>query len=417
MGTDSSGARPSAPAASAPAGVPLLDVARHHGPLLPELEAALIRVLRSGRYVFGPECEELERRLAEYCGAPHAVACASGSDALLLALMALDIGPGDEVLVPSYTFFATASAVWRLGARPVFVDIDPNTYTLDPTLTLKAAGPKAKAVIPVHLYGQCAHMQALAPLAARGVTLIEDAAQSIGAEFHGTRCGALSPLGCFSFYPTKNLGGLGDGGLLTAATSQLAERLRLLRGHGMHPRYYHREVGINSRLDTLQAAALCVKLDHLEAWTLQRVQNARHYGELFAEFGLDRVLGLPSEAPGRRHVWNQYIVRVPEGRRDTLRQFLAEAKIGTEIYYPVPLHLQECFRSLGYGPGDLPQSERAAVETLALPIFPGLTPSEQHIVVARIAEFYGISPRSTSSVPRPKFLDRSASTATRPSHG
>jgi dTDP-4-amino-4,6-dideoxygalactose transaminase len=391
----------------------LLDVSRHHGPLLPQLEAALIRVLRSGRYVFGPECAELERRLAEYCGAAHAVACASGSDALVLALMALDVGPGDEVIVPSYTFFATASAVWRLGARPVFVDLEPHTYTLDPALTLELAGAKTKAVIPVHLYGQCADMQAISPLAARGVTVIEDAAQSIGAEFGGKRCGALGPLGCFSFYPTKNLGGLGDGGLLTAATSQLAERLRLLRGHGMHPRYYHREVGINSRLDTLQAAALCVKLDHLEHWTAQRTQNAGHYAELFTEFGLDRVLGLPHEAPLRRHVWNQYIVRVPEGRRDSLRQFLSEAKIGTEIYYPVPLHLQECFRSLGYGPGDLPESERAAAETLALPIFPGLTAAEQLTVVGRIAEFFGVSRRTGSSVPRPKFLDRSAARAER----
>jgi dTDP-4-amino-4,6-dideoxygalactose transaminase len=407
---DSSGAR-TAPAASAPAGVPLLDVARHHGPILPDLEAALIRVLRSGRYVFGPECEELERRLAEYCGAPHAVACASGSDALLLALMALDVGPGDEVIVPSYTFFATASAVWRLGAKPVFVDIEPEHYTLDPVKTLALVGPKTKAVIPVHLYGQCADMQALAPLAARGVTVIEDAAQSIGAEFQGRRCGALGPMGCFSFYPTKNLGGLGDGGLLTAATSELAERLRLLRGHGMHPRYYHREVGINSRLDTLQAAALCVKLDHLEHWTAQRAQNAQHYTELFTEFGLDRVLGLPRQAAGRRHVWNQYIVRVPEGKRDTLRQYLADAKIGTEIYYPVPLHRQDCFRSLGYKTGDLPESERAAAETLALPIFPGLTQAEQHAVVTRIADFYGLAQRFGSSVPRPKFLDRTTSPA------
>jgi len=407
---DSSGAR-TAPATSAPAGVPLLDVARHHGPILPDLEAALLRVLRSGRYVFGPECEELERRLAEYCGAPHAVACASGSDALLLALMALDVGPGDEVIVPSYTFFATASAVWRLGAKPVFVDIEPEHYTLDPAQTLALVGPKTKAVIPVHLYGQCADMQALAPLAARGVTVIEDAAQSIGAEFQGRRCGALGPLGCFSFYPTKNLGGLGDGGLLTAATSELAERLRLLRGHGMHPRYYHREVGINSRLDTLQAAALCVKLDHLETWTAQRVQNAQHYTELFTEFGLDRVLGLPRQAAGRRHVWNQYIVRVPEGKRDTLRQYLADAKIGTEIYYPVPLHRQDCFRSLAYKTGDLPESERAAAETLALPIFPGLTQVEQHAVVTRIADFYGLTQRFGSSVPRPKFLDRAASPA------
>jgi dTDP-4-amino-4,6-dideoxygalactose transaminase len=389
MGTDSP-ARLAAPGASAPAGVPLLDIGRHHGPLWPRLEAALIRVLRSGRYVFGPECDELERRLADYCGAPHAVACASGSDALLLALMALDVGPGDEVLVPSYTFFATASAVWRLGARPVFVDIEPEAYTLDPVAAGRLVGPKTKAVIPVHLYGQCADMQALSGLeAGHGVTVIEDAAQSIGAEFAGRRCGALAQLACFSFYPTKNLGGLGDGGLLTAASEQLAARLRLLRGHGMHPRYYHAEVGINSRLDTLQAAALCVKLDHLDEWTRQRTENARLYGELFADWGLDRVLGLPHQLPGRRHVWNQYVVRVPGGHRDALRQSLSAAKIGTEIYYPVPLHLQECFRSLGYRPGDLPESERAAAQTLALPIFPGLEPAEQQFVVARIAEFFG----------------------------
>ncbi len=381
-------AAPSAFVAGTPSPVPLLDVSRQYAPLREEIIRAIERVCDSGRFVLGPDCEQLEQRLAEYCQVPHAVACASGSDALLLALMAVGVGPGDEVLMPSYTFFATASAAWRLGATPVFVDIDAATYNVDPARIEVLISKKTKAIIPVHLYGQCADMRALEAIgSAHGIAVIEDACQAIGAEFAGRRAGGWSAIGCFSFYPTKNLGGFGDGGLMATHDEALAHRLRLLRGHGMEPRYYHSVVGVNSRLDTLQAAVLNVKLPHLDQWTAARQANAQRYNELFAANRLDQVLGLPAVAAGRRHVWNQYIVRVPDGRRDALRAHLAGRKIGTEIYYPVPLHLQACFASLGYGPGSLPESERAALETLALPIFPELTAAEQQTVVREIAAF------------------------------
>jgi dTDP-4-amino-4,6-dideoxygalactose transaminase len=373
---------------SSVSGVPLLDVNRQYQPIKREITEAIARVCESGRFVLGPDCEQLEKSLAAYCQVRHAVACASGSDALLLALMAYAIGPGDEVLMPSYTFFATASAAWRLGAKPVFVDIEPSTFNLDPALLESLITPATKAIIPVHLYGQCAAMGEINSIARlHHIPVIEDAAQAIGAELAGRRAGSLGNIGCLSFYPTKNLGGFGDGGLLTTNDSDLAERLRLLRGHGMQPRYYHQVVGINSRLDTLQAAVLNVKLRYLDSWTEGRAAHARLYEELFAACGLDRVLGLPTAGTGGRHVWNQYVIRVPDGRRDALRAYLAEQKIGTEIYYPVPVHLQECFRSLGYREGSLPQSERAARETLALPIFAELTPAEQRAVVQAIATF------------------------------
>ena len=373
--------------------VPLLDVNRQYRAIGAQITAAIERVCESGRFVLGPDCDELERSLAEYCQAPHAVACASGSDALLLALAACDVGAGDEVLMPSYTFFATASAAWRVGAKPVFVDIDPATFNLDPKLIEKLITPRTKAILPVHLFGQCADMTAINQIARRHrLRVIEDAAQAIGAELDGHRAGSLSDIGCFSFYPTKNLGGFGDGGLLTTRDAALADRLRLLRGHGMQPRYYHQEVGINSRLDTLQAAVLNVKLPHLDAWTVERQANAIRYGDLFEACGLDRVLTLPAAAANCRHVWNQYIVRVPDGRRDALRTHLSECKIGSEIYYPVPLHLQQCFASLGYGPGSLKESELAAAETLALPIFPELTADEQRTVVRAIVAFFGNTP-------------------------
>ncbi len=377
-----------------PVGVPLLDIGRQYQTLQSEIGAAIAQVCQSGRFVLGPDCEQLEADLATYCQAPHAVACASGSDALLLALMACDVGPGDEVLMPSYTFFATASAAWRLGARPVFVDIDPVTFNLNPALVEKLITPQTKAIIPVHLFGQCADMDALAPIARRhGLYVVEDACQAIGAELNGRRAGSLGAIGCLSFYPTKNLGGFGDGGMLTATTAGLADRLRLLRAHGMQPRYYHHVVGINSRLDTLQAAVLNVKLPHLDAWTEARQANAVRYGELFAEFGVDRVVTLPVAKQNCRHVWNQYVIRIPDGRRDTLRSHLTAQKIGTEIYYPVPLHRQHCFADLGYTEGSLPESERAAEETLALPIFPELTAREQRTVVGAIAGFFGTGVR------------------------
>jgi dTDP-4-amino-4,6-dideoxygalactose transaminase len=369
--------------------VPLLDVQRQYQAIRREIVQALERVCDSGRFVLGPDCEQLEQSLAGYCQVPHAIACASGSDALLLALMAYDIGPGDEVLMPSYTFFATASAAWRLGAKPVFVDLDPITFNLAPHLLEGLITPATKAIIPVHLYGQCADMRSILAIAGRHqIPVIEDAAQAVGAEYDGRRAGSWGSIGCLSFYPTKNLGGFGDGGLLTTGNAKLADKLRLLRTHGMRPRYYHHVVGINSRLDTLQAAVLNVKLPYLEGWTAGRQDNAKRYTELFALCGLDRVLGLPRIAPLCRHVWNQYVIRVPDGRRDALRTHLAERKIGTEIYYPVPLHLQECFSALGYERGTLPESERAAEETLALPIFPELTAAEQQTVVREIAAFF-----------------------------
>ncbi len=386
--------------------VPLIDVLRHYGPLADRLQAALARVCASGHYILGPEVDLLEKELAEYCQTSHAVACASGSDALLLALMACNVGQGDEVVLPSYTFFATASAAWRLGARPVFVDIEPQHFNLDPELIERRITPRTKAIIPVHLYGQCAQMDAILDIAKRHrLAVIEDAAQAIGAEDGGRRAGSMSDIACLSFYPTKNLGGMGDGGMMVCQRPELAERLRLLRGHGMQPRYYHKVVGINSRLDALQAAILRVKLPHLEQWTAARQINAQRYTQMFAECGLDRVLALPSERAEGRHVWNQYIVRVPEGRRDALREHLKQSQIGSEIYYPVPLHQQECFSSLGYKTGSLPESERASQESLALPIFPELTAEEQIRVVSQIAAFFGIaSPPAEQALKGPKFL-------------
>lgn len=391
-----------------PTAVPLIDMSRQYATIESEVLAAVSRVCAAGKFVLGPDCTELEVALAKYCRAKHAIACASGSDALLLALMACDVGPGDEVIVPSYTFFATASAVSRLGARPVFVDIEPETFNLSPAHVRRHITDKTKAIVPVHLYGQCAQMSPLIDLARdRELTIVEDAAQAIGAEYCGQRAGAIGDIGCFSFYPTKNLGGFGDGGLLTTNHDHLAEKLRLLRVHGMQPRYHHRVLGINSRLDTLQAAVLNVKLPHLDTWTAQRQQLANRYTELFTDQGLVGAIKLPTTAAHRRHVWNQYIVRVPEGRRDALWQHLSDRKIGTEIYYPVPLHLQECFGYLRYRKGDLPETERAAAETLALPIFPELTPAEQELVVHEIAAFFG----TRHGLEGPKYLKRGAASS------
>lgn len=372
-----------------PATVPLFDISRQHAELDADIQAALARVCRSGKFVLGPECGELETTFAAYCGAKHAVACASGSDALLLALMAYDVGPGDEVICPSYTFFATASAVTRLGGKPVFVDIDPATCNLDAARVAGLVTKQTKAIIPVHLYGQCVDMEPLLYVARKHeIPLIEDACQAVGAEYRGRRAGSLGNVGCFSFYPTKNLGCYGDGGMLTTDDVQLAEKLKLLRGHGMQPRYYHQVVGINSRLDTLQAAILLLKLPKLEAWTAARQERAARYDAWFREAGVDEFLQLPTAKKDRRHVWNQYVVHVKDGRRNALREFLAGRKVGTEIYYPVPLHRQECFASLGYGPGSLPTTEAAARETLALPIFPELTTDEQRAVVDEVKAFF-----------------------------
>ncbi len=372
--------------------VPLVGIARETQELQQPLIDALVQVVRSGRFVLGPVVEQLEREIAQLVGVKHAVGCASGSDALLLALMALDVGPGDEVIVPSYTFFATASAPWRLGARVVFADIEPEGYTLDVDDVARRITPRTKAIIPVHLFGQCADMVRLRQLAQEHrLHLIEDAAQAIGAAMEGAGAGSLGTAGCFSFYPTKNLGGLGDGGMITTDDAHLAQRLRLFRLHGMQPRYHHSVVGINSRLDALQAAALLVKLRRLPHWTARRQENAARYRQLFQQYGLTDWVRLPVTLRGRTHVWNQYVIRVPAEHRDALRAHLAQCGVSTEIYYPVPLHQQPCFASLAAG--RLPETERAARETIALPAFAHLEPEEQQYVVQSIAQYVELHSR------------------------
>ena len=375
--------------------VPLLDVGRGNQPLKEQLLAAVSAVLDSGQFVGGPDCQMLEQTLAQYCGTKFAVGCASGSDALLLALMAIGVGEGDEVIVPSFTFFATASCVTRLGAKPVFCDIDPVTFNLDTNLIEDLITYKTKAIIPVHLFGQCCEMEPLLQLASgRNLRVIEDCAQSIGATYRGRQSGSLGDVGCFSFYPTKNLGGFGDGGVITTDDADLADRIRLLANHGMRPRYHHQEIGLNSRLDSLQAAMLNVKLKHLQRWTLDRQQNAQRYHELMLAHGLANQIVTPATRPDCGHVWNQFTIRVPGGQRDSVRQKLAESKIGSEIYYPIPLHRQVCFAFLGYEKGSLPQTEKAANEVLSLPIFPELTELEQHAVVESLAGILQVSESS-----------------------
>jgi dTDP-4-amino-4,6-dideoxygalactose transaminase len=369
--------------------VPLLDLSRDHAPLREEILSALARVVDSGRFLFGPEVGQLEQQLAALCGVRHGISCASGSDALLLALMALGIGRGDEVIVPSFTFFATASAVWRLGAKIVFVDIEPSTFNIDTHALALAITSRTRAVIPVHLYGQCARLDEIKRIADRhDVRVIEDAAQAIGAQFKNRPACSWGDVGCLSFYPTKNLGGCGDGGMLVTDNAKLADKLRLLAAHGMSPRYYHHVVGINSRLDTLQAATLLVKLRHLQEWNQLRVRNAQRYLELFRCSRAAAEVTLPHTADECGHVWNQFTIRVPHNHRDRLRQFLSERGVGTEIYYPLPLHRQECFRELVYAEGSLPETERAAAEVLSLPIFPGLQLDEQEWVVNCVADFF-----------------------------
>jgi dTDP-4-amino-4,6-dideoxygalactose transaminase len=368
----------------------MLDVNRQNGPLMAEFEAAIAAVARSGAFVHGPACKAFETAIAEYCGVEHAIGCASGSDALLLALMALEIGPGDEVVLPSFTFFASASSVTRLGATPVFADIVPGTFNIDPADVARKLTPRTKAVMPVHLFGQCADMDALAE-AAPDVPLVEDACQAIGAEYHGAKAGAMGALGCFSFYPTKNLGGWGDGGLITTDDGQLAAKLRVLRDHGQNPRYHHAIIGVNSRLDALQAAVLHVKLPHVDGWAAARDANARRYAAQCGRLGLDRHIGLPHVAAGCASVWNQFTIRVPGGRREALQEFLNERKIGSAVYYPIPLHLQACFAEYGYKVDSLPATEQAAREVLSLPIYECLTRGEQDLVIGALADFCGMA--------------------------
>ena len=368
--------------------VPLLDLAEQHQQLRPELEAAIGRVLDTNAFILGGEVAELEREVAKYCGTKHAVGCASGSDAILLALMAIGVGPGDEVITTPYSFFATVSSITRLGATPVFVDIEPDTYNIDPSKIEARLTSKTKAIEPVHLYGQCADMDAINAIAdAKKIPVVEDAAQAIGADDGGRRAGSMSAIGCFSFYPSKNLGGLGDGGMMTTNDDAINRKLLGLRNHGAEEKYYHKYVGLNSRLDGFQGATLRVKMPHLENWTERRRQNAERYKTLFTDAGLTEQIVLPMERRNCRHIYNQYVIRV-SGRRDELRAFLTEKGVGTDVYYPVPLHLQECFGYLGYYDGDLPESERAARETLALPVYPELNSGQQEYVVSMIAEFF-----------------------------
>lgn len=375
--------------------VPLLDLAEQNQSLRPEIEAALGRVLDTNGFILGAEVAALEKELAAYCGTKHAIGCASGTDALLLALMAFDIGAGDEVITTPYSFFATVSSVTRLGAAPVFVDIDPKTYNLDVSQIEQKITERTKAIQPVHLYGQCADMTELRKISEKhGIPLVEDAAQAIGAEDGGVRAGAFGAVGCFSFYPSKNLGGMGDGGFMTTDDDALAHKLNALRVHGSFERYYHKWVGLNSRLDGFQGAVLRVKLPHLDAWSDKRKENADYYRELFTDAGLAEQIGLPFERENVRHIYNQFVIRVPE-RRDELRKFLTDSEIGTDVYYPVSLHLQECFEYLGLREGDFPESERASRETLALPIFPELKQAQQEFVVEKIAEFFGCSEKSS----------------------
>lgn len=356
--------------------------------LRPEIEAAIGRVLDSNAFILGEEVAALERELAEYCGTDFAIGCASGSDALLLALMAHDVGPGDEVITTPYSFFASVSAITRLGARPVFVDIDPETYNLDVESVRAKISTFTKAVQPVHLFGQCVEMQALLEICDEaGVPILEDAAQAIGSEDNGRRAGSMGSIGCFSFYPSKNLGGMGDGGFLTTNDKRLADKLFALRVHGSPERYFHKWVGLNSRLDGFQGAVLRVKLPYLDGWTVRRQENAKRYRELINDSGLSEYIGLPAERSGKRHIYNQFVVRISK-RRDELRAFLSESGVGTDIYYPVPLHLQECFAFLGYREGDLPEAERASRETLALPVFPEMRNDQQDHVVAKLKEFF-----------------------------
>lgn len=367
--------------------VPLLDLQAQYVSLRDSMLQAIERVMDSQRFVLGDEVRELEASIADYCQAKHAAGCASGSDALLLALMALDIKQGDEVITTPFSFFATGAAIARLGGRPVFVDIDPRTYNLDVSRVADAITPRTRAIIPVHIYGQCAEMDPLLDLGKRyGIPIIEDAAQAIGATDKGRRAGSMGLIGCFSFYPTKNLGGAGDGGILTTNDDAMAARLRRLRTHGGANEYQHEEVGINSRLDEMQAAVLRVKLPSLDKWSDERAGKATYYSQLLSDAGLSFPLITPHVRSDGRHIFHQYVLRAP-GNRDALMDHLKTRGVGTKVYYPVPLHRQECFSYLGYKEGDFPEAESAARETFALPAYPELTEAQQLYVVESIKSF------------------------------
>ena len=366
--------------------VPLLDLHLQYASIRDEVATAIDRVCASQHFILGSEVSNLETELAAAIGVPHAIAVSSGTDALLVALMAVGVGPGDEVITPTFSFFATAGCVSRLGARPVFVDVDPKTFLLRLDDVVRAMTPRTKAVIPVHLFGLCADVEALAARLPAGVAIIEDAAQAIGATIRGRQAGSMGALGCFSFFPSKNLGAFGDAGLVTTNDDALAARVRLLRTHGEETKYHHTVIGGNFRMDALQAAILRVKLPHLSGWTARRRENAATYASLFRAAGLDSTLTLPYESPDTRHIYHQYVVRAP--RRDELMAHLAARNVGAAIYYPVPFHRQVCFADLPCATNVFPVADAACADVLALPIFPELTRDQQEYVVRSIAEFY-----------------------------
>jgi dTDP-4-amino-4,6-dideoxygalactose transaminase len=379
--------------------VPLLDLKAQYETIRDEVRAAVDRVFDAQHFVLGAEVQALEEEIARYSQTKFAIGCASGSDALLLALMSCDVGAGDEVITTPFSFFATAGAITRLGARPVFVDIDEWTFNLNPALVGAAVTERTKAIMPVHLYGQCAEMDRIVELGRQGwrrtagkdagapIPIIEDAAQAIGAEDAKRRAGSMGTIGCFSFYPSKNLGGAGDGGMLVTNDLDHARRLHMLRVHGEETKYHHQVVGINSRLDALQAAVLRAKLPHLEEWTTARQRKAQQYDLMFLDAGISEQIGVPFVRPNARHIFHQFVIRIRDGRRDSLREHLRASGVGTDVYYPVPLHLQKCFAYLGYKEGDFPVAEQAAKETLALPVYPELTDEQQDYVVSSIAEY------------------------------
>ena len=375
--------------------VPLLDLKAQFASLREQITEVVQRVIDSQYFILGPEVQQFEEEVARYTGARHAIGCASGTDALILSLAALEIGPGDEVITTPFSFFSTASCAYRVGARPAFVDIDPATFNIDPRRVEEAIGPRTKAILPVHLFGQSAAMDGLLDVArSHQLPVVEDAAQALSGTYRSAardetlQCGAIGTLGCYSFFPSKNLGGFGDGGMVVTSDEELAERVRVLRVHGGQQMYHHRWVGWNSRLDALQAAVLRIKLPHLEAWSAGRAANAERYDRLFAESGLieSGQIRVPARAESARHIFNQYTVRVE--RRDELKKSLDEQRIGNSVYYPVPLHLQDCFSELGYREGDFPNSEQAAREVISLPVYTELTAEQQERVVDAVARFY-----------------------------
>lgn len=364
--------------------VPLLDLKAQYSAIKADVDAAIAEVMESQHFILGPKVEQCEKAIAAYSTCAHAIGVSSGSDALLACLMAENLGPGDEVITTPYTFFATAGAIARVGATPVFVDIDPMTYNINTDAIGPKVTAKTRAIIPVHLYGQMADMDAIMRVAdAHKLVVIEDAAQAIGAEYKGRRAGSIGHYGCFSFFPSKNLGAAGDGGMIVTNDPVRAEKLKTLRAHGSKPKYHHKIIGGNFRLDALQAAIVSAKLPHLDGWTAARQRNAKRYDQLLLETGLP--IGLP-KIVADRHIFNQYVIRVP--RRDALQAALQQRGVGTEVYYPVPMHVQECFAYLGQGAGSYPESERAAKETLAIPVSPELTEPQARYVVDGIRDFF-----------------------------